>query len=582
MNANYSKKIIRLGALLSILAALLAFVVRAAEAQYRRPTVPSRLSLGDAARLAASRTAAVQSAELRVSEAQARVKQSRASLLPQVEAVPELDEPHDQQRELRVQLSRRPRPAAAARSRTARSSARSNSGISAAKCRRRSMIPRRDGARERGARRRGRGHGRRSDRRRAGGVERGGARTFARSAADATLEARTADSTLAAELADHRARSTHGRRRRRARRDARADRSSPARVRSSSSRATIAIARGSTCVARSTFRSTRRSSSPTRWRRSTFPEVRRLRRRPSTSPMRTRPDVRAADARADRRAAAAHRDPCRPAADGRVVRQRRSERPHFNHLLNTYTYGVQLSWPVFDGRRRDGQEQEQEAVARDIDVRRRDLRPGSGGRRARRAARHRVGARAGRRGARSPALAEQEVQQARDRFQAGVAGNADVVTASLTLNTARTTLIDALTSYRSRSRVALARAEGTVSQLAITEDSVTALTRIPEHLRRFTIMATVLKQNTDIPRHPRRRAGEHRRPEQGVGRQAALRAPHRARPRRARRAVGVQAVELRPRPRVDRRRRRGRASRPGAREGERLRPERHRVATTIT
>ena len=31
-------------------------------------------------------------------------------------------------------------------------------------------------------------------------------------------------------------------------------------------------------------------------------------------------------------------------------------------------------------------------------------------------------------------LAEQEVSQARERFQAGVAGNADVITASLTLN----------------------------------------------------------------------------------------------------------------------------------------------------
>src|SRR6185437_14980457 len=89
MNAN-SSKLLRLGAALSLLAALLAFAVRAVAAQTPAPAqgVPDRLSLGDAARLAASRTAAVQSAEYRVNEAQARVTQSRSSLLPQVSAVP--------------------------------------------------------------------------------------------------------------------------------------------------------------------------------------------------------------------------------------------------------------------------------------------------------------------------------------------------------------------------------------------------------------------------------------------------------------------------------------------------------------
>ena len=54
--------------------------------------------------------------------------------------------------------------------------------------------------------------------------------------------------------------------------------------------------------------------------------------------------------------------------------------------------------------------------------------------------------------------------QSRERFQAGVAGNADVITASLTLNSARTQLVDALTAYQA-SRVALARAEGVISTL---------------------------------------------------------------------------------------------------------------------
>jgi outer membrane protein len=61
-------------------------------------------------------------------------------------------------------------------------------------------------------------------------------------------------------------------------------------------------------------------------------------------------------------------------------------------------------------------------------------------------------------------LAEQEVQQARERFRAGVAGNADVVTASQSLNNARTSVIDALTAFQA-ARVSLARAQGTVSQL---------------------------------------------------------------------------------------------------------------------
>ena len=86
MNANYPK-IIRLGAALSLVAALLAFFVRVSEAQTPTP-MPQRLSLGDAARLAASQTAAVQSATARVQEAQGRVTQSRSALLPQIEAVP--------------------------------------------------------------------------------------------------------------------------------------------------------------------------------------------------------------------------------------------------------------------------------------------------------------------------------------------------------------------------------------------------------------------------------------------------------------------------------------------------------------
>ncbi len=135
-----------------------------------------------------------------------------------------------------------------------------------------------------------------------------------------------------------------------------------------------------------------------------------------------------------------------------------------NHLLATYTWGVELSVPVFDGNRRDARITEQQAVMREIEVREHDLRQQvaadvrgaeldlSSAQQAMDAAHVRVG------------LAEQEVSQARDRFRAGVAGNADVITASLQLNSARTQLIDAETAFQT-ARVSLARAEGRATSL---------------------------------------------------------------------------------------------------------------------
>ena len=132
--------------------------------------------------------------------------------------------------------------------------------------------------------------------------------------------------------------------------------------------------------------------------------------------------------------------------------------------LNTYQWGVQVSVPVFDGLRREGRIEESEARVSEIDVRRRDLRQQAAievrgalldlgsARQAVDAAREEL------------QLTEQEVAQARDRFRAGVSGNADVITASLTLNTSRTQLVDALASYQS-ARVGLARALGSVTTL---------------------------------------------------------------------------------------------------------------------
>jgi outer membrane protein TolC len=133
-------------------------------------------------------------------------------------------------------------------------------------------------------------------------------------------------------------------------------------------------------------------------------------------------------------------------------------------LLGTYDWGVQVSIPIFDGFRREGRIQEARAMASEIDVRRRDLRQ--------QAAIEVRGALLDLTSARQEAdavrealrLAQQEVSQAQERFRAGVAGNADVITASLALNSARTQAVDALASYQG-AKVALARAVGSVTAL---------------------------------------------------------------------------------------------------------------------
>jgi outer membrane protein len=132
--------------------------------------------------------------------------------------------------------------------------------------------------------------------------------------------------------------------------------------------------------------------------------------------------------------------------------------------LPTYDWGIQLSLPIFDGFHREGRVAEQVSAARDLEIRARDLRSQveadvrSATLNLRSSAEAVVASRE------RLSLAEQEVAQARDRFQAGVSGNADVITASITLNTARTQLVDALTSYQA-SRVALARAQGSIATL---------------------------------------------------------------------------------------------------------------------
>ncbi|MGH7633466.1 MAG: TolC family protein, partial [Gemmatimonadaceae bacterium] len=130
-------------------------------------------------------------------------------------------------------------------------------------------------------------------------------------------------------------------------------------------------------------------------------------------------------------------------------------------MLNTYTWGVQLSVPIFDGLHREGRIQEAQAMAKEIDVQRRDLRQQvgiqvHGAVLDLHSAREQLDAAGDR-----LRLSEQAVAQARDRFRAGVSGNLDVITASIDLNSARNLEIDALTAYQS-ARVSLARAQGSV------------------------------------------------------------------------------------------------------------------------
>jgi outer membrane protein TolC len=134
------------------------------------------------------------------------------------------------------------------------------------------------------------------------------------------------------------------------------------------------------------------------------------------------------------------------------------------HLVSTYDWGISLSVPIFDGFRREGRIEEQQAAVRELGVRRRDL--------TEQAAIDVSGALLDLMSAREELaateehlrLAEQELAQARDRFRSGVAGNADVITASLSLNAVRTQIVDSRAAFQS-ARVALARAQGTVTEL---------------------------------------------------------------------------------------------------------------------
>jgi outer membrane protein TolC len=135
-----------------------------------------------------------------------------------------------------------------------------------------------------------------------------------------------------------------------------------------------------------------------------------------------------------------------------------------DRMLGTYSYGVAVSLPIFDGLRMESKTSEERAKQREAEVQAQDTK-----RLVETEVRTAMISVASAREEVSAAqarllLAEQEVSQARERFRQGVSGNADVITASMTLNSARDLVIDALTKYH-MARVALAAAQGQATSI---------------------------------------------------------------------------------------------------------------------
>jgi len=180
--------------------------------------------------------------------------------------------------------------------------------------------------------------------------------------------------------------------------------------------------------------------------------------------LQNRPDLRAAQARIDaaRQSVAAVRAERLPTLS--LVGDDGINGLSVHHMLNTYEYGLEVSLPILDGFRRSGRIQEQRGVVREAEVQQQDIRQQAAADVSSaildlRAAEQQVEATR-----EQLRLADQEVSQARERFRAGVAGNADVITALLQLTTARTAVIDAQTNFQT-ARIALARAQGVVTTL---------------------------------------------------------------------------------------------------------------------
>lgn len=136
----------------------------------------------------------------------------------------------------------------------------------------------------------------------------------------------------------------------------------------------------------------------------------------------------------------------------------------FPDAVTTRAVAVQVTLPVLDGWRREGRLAEQKAVARQSDVRARDLRQQVAADvdaallDLRSSAAQQMISRERLR------LATEEVAQARQRFEAGVAGNIEVITAQESLVRAREADIDARFAALA-ARIALARSVGSAHTL---------------------------------------------------------------------------------------------------------------------
>lgn len=453
-----SRAPIRIGLLLATLAAFVAFAARAASAQ--APTT-QRLTLGDAVRLAARQSATSEGARLRAAEAEARVRQSRSALLPQLSATASQGARTFNTASFGISFPSAPGqkplfdPNGQVEGPVNATDARAHASMS--------FLDLSSLARVRAA----------QSAARSAGAEASNVSEQAGSAAaqaylrtlrsDAQLRARVADSTLASDLLGiARDQLTAGvgvaLDVTRAQSQLAGVRAQLIAARNESARSRLDLLRVlglplDTPLELADSLGNVRGDVPAGGEQEAIDRA-----------MRTRPDVRAVEQQliAAQRQVAATRAERLPTVgffgdDGWNGKSAQ-------YLLPTYNWGVQLSLPLFDGFRREARVQEQQLQTREVEVRRHDVQQQvavevRGALLDLRSAAEQVEAARER-----LRLAEQEVSQAGERFRAGVAGNADVITAALTLNAARTQLVDALTAYDA-ARVGLARAQGTVTEL---------------------------------------------------------------------------------------------------------------------
>ena len=172
-----------------------------------------------------------------------------------------------------------------------------------------------------------------------------------------------------------------------------------------------------------------------------------------------RPDLAAAQAQGDaaRRSLSAIRAERLPRVD--LAADYGLNGPAVGGMIRTGQVGVEVTLPILDGWRREGRQAEQAAAAREADIRARDLAQEIAA--DVNAAFLDLGASEAQSSiaAEGLQLAEQELSQARERFQAGVAGNIEVIDAQASLVQARDADIDARYAAAA-ARVALAQAVG--------------------------------------------------------------------------------------------------------------------------